>query len=319
MIQDGKESKVNIFAASSGELADERKELIHIVDSIENLYDHLTLKVIKWETGLESGSYDKQRVQDEINPLLEDSRIVLVIFYSKLGKFTLEEYNLARAKKKKVFLYFKKGFSSQESDKIEAYKKVTDFRAHVEKENKLIFRDYETVADFKLFIREDLELYLKKEFSPVPAKGGAAIPKYLTDPPVRSVELVGREFVREEITRLLDRAHRVLLVNGLGGVGKTELCKRYFRDHAGHYGHLAWVDVVGPVRESMVAAFKPGTTGCRADDTVDERFEKIMDLLVGLDTDCLLVADNIEDPNDPDLDRLRALPGKVIANSRLTL
>ncbi len=106
MIQDGKMSKVNVFVASSGELNDERKELIHIVHAVNKLFPHLKLDVIEWETDIPSGSYDKQRVQDEINPLLEMSRIVIVIFYSKLGQFTLEEYNLAMEKKKKVFPLF---------------------------------------------------------------------------------------------------------------------------------------------------------------------------------------------------------------------
>jgi len=69
----------------------------------------------------------------------------------------------------------------------------------------------------------------------------------------------------------------------------------------------------------VVNAFTAETAGFREDDTMDQRFEKIIDLLVGLDTHCLLVADNIENPGDPDLDRLRSLPVKVIANSRLTL
>ncbi|MCP5103942.1 MAG: ATP-binding protein, partial [bacterium] len=312
-------SKINIFAASSGELDEERKELIHIVDSIHKQYGHLTLEVIKWETGIPSGSYEKQRVQDEINPLLEDSPIVIVIFYSKLGKFTLEEYNLAREKKKKVFLYFKQGFSPKSIEESKNYQQVLGFRNSIETENKSLYRDYHSIDQFKLFIREDLGLYLKQEFSPAPSVSKPGIPKYLTPLPVKSVELVGRERELEEMTRRLEHAHRVLLVNGLGGVGKTELCKRYFRDHCGDYRHLAWVDVTGTVRESVTAAFTAEIAGFREDDTVDERFEKIMDLLTGLDTQCLLVADNIDNPGDPDLDGLRRLPVKVMANSRLTI
>ena len=74
-------------------------------------------------------------------------------------------------------------------------------------------------------------------------------------------------------------------------MGKTELCKRYFWDHTEHYHHLAWVDVVGNIRESFVNAFKPETVGCCDEDTMDERFDKIMAVLDGLD-------------------RLRALPVK---------
>lgn len=59
---------VNIFAASSSELHEERKKLIPIVNSVNKLFAHLKLDVKEWETDLESGSYQKQRIQDEINP-----------------------------------------------------------------------------------------------------------------------------------------------------------------------------------------------------------------------------------------------------------
>jgi hypothetical protein len=108
-------------------------------------------------------------------------------------------------------------------------------------------------------------------------------------------------------------------VNGLGGVGKTELCKRYFWDNTGNYNHMAWVDVVGNIRESFVNAFDNEGAGFGETDTADERFEKIIRFLKRLDKNTLLTADNIENPRDPDLDRVRALPIKVIANSRLNL
>jgi hypothetical protein len=100
-------------------------------------------------------------------------------------------------------------------------------------------------------------------------------------------------------------------------VGKTELCKRYFWDHIDTYIHLAWVDVVGNIRESFVSTFNIKGIGFSEGDSMDERFEKIVDFLNGLDKHSLLVVDNIENPKDEDLDTIRALPFKVIANSRL--
>jgi len=102
---------IKIFVASSGELSTERDKCVSVIHELNKSHSHLHLEVVKWETDLESGSYDKSRIQDEINPLLEDCQIVIVMFYSKVGKFTLEEYLLARDKTKKIFLYFKQGFS----------------------------------------------------------------------------------------------------------------------------------------------------------------------------------------------------------------
>jgi tetratricopeptide (TPR) repeat protein len=310
---------VNIFVASSGELKEEREKFIEVVNSINKVIKPLHLEVVRWETDLESGSYKKKKIQEAIDPFLEKSQIVFVLVYSKIGEFTLEEYNVAIEKEKKVFLYFKQGFSPKNPEESKSHLEVLEFRDRIEKENRLLFRDYETIDQFKIFIREDLELYLKEEppQPQPPSKKDDKIQKYLTSKPAKTIDLIGREEELKDIAHALERSDRVLLVNGLGGVGKTELCKRYFWDHIDHYIHLAWVDVVGNIRESFVSAFNIKGIGFKEGDSMDERFEKIMDFLNCLDKHSLLVVDNIENPEDEDLDRIRALPFKVIANSRL--
>ncbi len=311
--------QVSIFVASSGELKEEREKFIEVVNSINKVFEHLKLEVVRWETDLESGSYKKKKIQEAIDPLLEKSQIVFVLVYSKIGEFTLEEYNFAIEKEKKVFLYFKQGFSPKNPGESKNHLEVLEFRDRIEKENKLLFRDYKTIDQFKLFIREDLELYLKEEppQPQPPSKMDDKTHKYLTPKPAKTIDLIGREEELKDIGHTLERTDRVLLVNGLGGVGKTELCKRYFWDNIDNYIHLAWVDVVGNIRESFVSAFNIEGIGFGESDTMDERFEKIMDFLNCLDKNSLLVVDNIENPEDEDLDSIRALPFKVIANSRL--
>lgn len=319
---------VKIFVASGSDLAEERKELIQIFYELGKLHPHLKLDVKKWENDLESGSYQEDRIQDAIIPILDDSQIVIALFYSRIGKFTLEEYKNAIRKKKKVFLYFKKRFSTEKSDELKKYKKVVDFREELEEENKSLFKTYENIDQFRDKIKTDLNLYLTKKYPPSPpvtspsppvAEADDKFPKYLTNLPAKTIDLVGREEELKEMARTLARTDRVLLVNGLGGVGKTELCKRYFWDNADNYNHLAWVDVVGNIRESFVNAFNIEDAGFGETDTEDERFEKIIRFLNRLDKNTLLVADNIENPKDEDMDRLRALPFKVIASSRLNL
>jgi hypothetical protein len=182
-------------------------------------------------------------------------------------------------KEKKVFLYFRKGFSPQTIDETENYMKLLKFRNMVDKENESLYKDYETTDQFKLLIRNDLEFYLKNTFPPLVE---AKIQKFLTSKPAKMIDLIGREEELKYISHMLERTDHVLRVNGLGGVGKTELCKRYFWDNIHNYIHLAGVEVVGNIRESFVSA-------------------------------------NIENPEDEDLDRMQALPFKVLANSRLKL
>jgi tetratricopeptide (TPR) repeat protein len=161
--------KVKIFVASSGELRKERKQLISIVNSVNKIFDHLYLAGIKCETDIPGGNYQKKRIQDEITPLLENSQIAIVLIYSKIGKFTLEEYNMAMERNKKVFLYFKQGFCPRNIEENKKFLHVLKFKKKIENENKLLFKEYTSTNKLELLIRDDLSLYLKNNF---PASGG---------------------------------------------------------------------------------------------------------------------------------------------------
>ncbi|MCU0290362.1 MAG: toll/interleukin-1 receptor domain-containing protein, partial [Acidobacteria bacterium] len=143
----------------------------------------------------------------------------------------------------------------------------------------------------------------------------------LTSLPPRKIKLIGRENDLAALVERLRKTDRVVLVNGMGGIGKTEVCKSFFHTHYEQYDYAAWIDWVSSLRESLVRALGGEksifikTTGT---DTLDERFEKIMDRLRQMKESFLLVVDNIEDERDPDLDALAALPKavNVLVNSR---
>ncbi len=138
--------------------------------------------------------------------------------------------------------------------------------------------------------------------------------------PYRRIDLIGREMEIKDLAQRLKQSRRVLLVNGMGGIGKTEVCKTFFLDHYREYAYAGWFDWVSSLRETVVGAFtwesprEPlGETG-----TLEERYGKIMGFLQRLDGTALLVFDNIENPADEGLGELTRLPDtvKVIANSR---
>ncbi len=161
---------IKIFLASSGELSDERKEFVLILNSIGKLYKDLKLESIQWETDIPSGSYQGKEIQTEINPLLKKSDIVILLVYSKLGRFTLKEYELAKTKKKKIFVYFKTGFSPRITEEIVSYTEVLVFKEKIEQENKLLFKEFTNIYQFGNIIKDDLNLYLsdlKKKKVPV--------------------------------------------------------------------------------------------------------------------------------------------------------
>jgi len=140
----------------------------------------------------------------------------------------------------------------------------------------------------------------------------------LTALPKRHIKFLGREKELADLEKKLDQSERVLLVNGLGGIGKTEVCKRFFMDHYSRYRWAGWIDYLGNIKESMVNAVRANVTGGSHQDTMEERFELLKEFLSQLQGNALLIIDNLDNPGDPDLDLFKTLPTaiKVIATSR---
>jgi len=143
----------------------------------------------------------------------------------------------------------------------------------------------------------------------------------LTSLPYRKIKLIGRENDLAALAEMLTKSERVVLVNGLGGIGKTEVCKSFFYTHYNEYAYAAWIDWVSTFRESLVNALggdKSTFIQAAEIDTRDDRFAKIIARLRCMRESFLLVVDNIENPGDADLDALASLPSavKVLVNSR---
>ncbi|MCP4135633.1 MAG: ATP-binding protein [bacterium] len=149
-------------------------------------------------------------------------------------------------------------------------------------------------------------------------KGGstASDKKVLTKVPSKNIELIGREKDLMAFEELINSEGLALLVNGLGGIGKTELCKRYFWKHYDSYEYVGWVNYYSGIKESLVSNFKKSLIDIADNDTLDIVFKKIIDYLQALPKNSLLIIDNVDNENDADLDIIRALPLKVAATSR---
>ncbi|MCX6584286.1 MAG: tetratricopeptide repeat protein [Candidatus Aminicenantes bacterium] len=150
-------------------------------------------------------------------------------------------------------------------------------------------------------------------------KGDKAGDTYLlTNFPPRKVKFIGRKNELKAIEEHLENINNKIMVNGLGGIGKTELCKQFFLDQYYNYNYAGWIDGIASIKESILTSVTIEIPGIRETDTPDERFHKIVSYLKRLEGKILLVFDNINNPNDNDLDTIVSLPGnfKVMANSR---
>lgn len=69
------------------------------------------------------------------------------------------------------------------------------------------------------------------------------IPLQLTTLPfIEKETVIGRKKDLNNIRQMMQETDRVLLVNGLGGIGKTTLAKYYLAHHQSEYNYIAWID-----------------------------------------------------------------------------
>ncbi len=70
--------------------------------------------------------------------------------------------------------------------------------------------------------------------------------------PISAEHVMGREKELEEIRSHLSGNNPAVLVNGVGGIGKTALATKYLVGNNEYYRHLAWLTVSSSIREAFV-------------------------------------------------------------------
>jgi internalin A len=106
-------NKIKIFLASSSELKEDRKEFeIFINRKNKDLHEEgIFLELILWEDFIDAMS--RTRLQDEYNKAVKESDIFISLFFTKVGKYTKEEFETAykafisKGKPKHLYTYFK--------------------------------------------------------------------------------------------------------------------------------------------------------------------------------------------------------------------
>lgn len=120
----------------------------------------------------------------------------------------------------------------------------------------------------------------------------------------------------EKIEELLTTNRNLVLVNGIGGIGKTEISKKYFQSKENDFTHLMWVDYKENLRESFFTDFEYTYKTDNPKEAKNFVFNKICNELSNLNQNSLLVIDNLDNPEDEDLKLLESLPFQVLISSR---
>lgn len=126
---------LELFLASSSELEEDRQKVqLWVGRENKKLHDKgLFLKLHVWEDFLDAMS--KTRLQDEYNKAVKRSDIVLCLFATRAGQFTVEEFDAAlksmheTGKPKYIYTYFKKvKVSGSDREALANMQRLNDFK-----------------------------------------------------------------------------------------------------------------------------------------------------------------------------------------------
>ncbi|MBK8846302.1 MAG: hypothetical protein IPO27_06900 [Bacteroidetes bacterium] len=156
---------IKIFVASSSELKDDRN-LFRDFISKENDRLHkqgIYLELVQWENFLDTIS--DTRLQDEYNNAIRECDIVVCLFFTKVGKYSAEEFDTAYQifkdkGKPKIWTYFKNaqintGAITDEINTLLAFKKKLGELNH-------FYTEYTNIDNLINKYRSQLDLFLPK-------------------------------------------------------------------------------------------------------------------------------------------------------------
>ena len=152
---------IKIFLASSAELKDDRLALENYIGrenkllQQEGTFIHLDI----WEDFIDAVS--QTRSQDEYNKKIQSADIFIMLFFTKVGMYTSEEFDKAleqfkKANKPLIYTYFKNAHIKFGSLNRNDTKSVWDFQDKL-KALGHFQTEYESEADLKLDVAEQLD------------------------------------------------------------------------------------------------------------------------------------------------------------------
>lgn len=133
----------------------------------------------------------------------------------------------------------------------------------------------------------------------------------------------GRETELQELRQRIEEGRKSVLVSGMGGIGKTHICRKLFEEYLNRHAedvncpfrHIGYIEYNGDMNSSLQKCLK-----YKKQEQQEANKEAVWKELEYLSSDgkLLLFVDNVDRPmrEDPGLERLNSIPGAVILTSR---
>lgn len=148
----------------------------------------------------------------------------------------------------------------------------------------------------------------------------------LTLPPIKFDDfMVGREKEINDIKYFLKRHKKIVIINGIGGIGKTTLCKYIYWNSKtilkDMYDHIAWINYENSIENSFINAFNNLNLHYKMSDTNQDKFERIIYELNKFNEKLLIFIDNVDRvrKQDRSLINLLQLNCHIIITSRMKI
>ena len=128
---------------------------------------------------------------------------------------------------------------------------------------------------------------------------------------------VGRERKLAEIKKELTGNAKLLLLNGMGGIGKTEMCRKLFHEAINEglkeVDRVGWITLIGSVEQSFFRKFEEID---RPSDNAEKYLDQAGRYINSLGGRLLLFVDNANDISGRDAEWLLRLGCKIVLTSR---
>ena len=303
-----------IFLASSFELKADRDQFEIFINrkNKEWVNKGIFFELVIWEDSLEC--MEPTRLQDKYNEAIKDCDIFVLLFSTKVGNYTKEEFETAfalfqKTKKPIIFVYFKNISIPVDKIKREDQKTLWAFQDRlVALEHLQTY--YEHSNDLILYFNRQLDKLVDSGFIQSPSShahhpssdntSANLLPHSMTVPPFKPELFLGREEDLAAIHELFFHEDiNLLFVTGEAGIGKTTLASEYYHVYQDQYAHMAWVLSANNIREALLSNLSQ-MLGIQYEDamTKENRLDKLLITMSSLPKPCLLVIDDADNPND---------------------
>lgn len=158
--------RIKIFLASSNELNAERKEIELLIgkENRQLFYQNVFLDLVLWEDLCQS--FHGDRIQDHFNEELAECEIVICLFFTKVGRFTKEEFDLAYEgfkadeNPRHLYVFFKSG-KVDIDDIDEGILEIGKLKKEIA-EAEQIYKSFDSEPDLILQLKRQLDLIVPR-------------------------------------------------------------------------------------------------------------------------------------------------------------